>query len=183
MFNQINIKKIIDDHFKTIINPTLLICTLLFSSFFITFVTKPINKDLINVLITAYSIFVGLMFNLLLLVFDIIKNLKDCNSIYDDNGNKIQSRVDLLNLKKEFTKEIYKNISFAILMSISLVVLLMFYSLSPKFNFHQFISVDDLKNIIKFSLTWIVYFMSSLFLYTLYLILKRIHFLLIKETD
>lgn len=121
-----------------------------------------ISRDLVNVLITAFSVFAALLFNLLLLMFDIIRRSKA--------NPKTQA------IKLELLQEIYSNISYSIFVSVVAIVALLIPLLGI-----------DLPNI---SLTagysdrvasFVIYFLLGNFVLTLLMILKRVHVLLSSE--
>jgi hypothetical protein len=184
MLNRINISKIIKDHFLTLkSNKT---GKVLFSdififfgapflaSFFLVRFSVLLDKDIVNLLITIFSIFVGLLFNLLLLIFDISEKLS-----FNKNQNvktQYYSKVNNLESKREkFLKSIlhetYVNISFCILLSILDICILLLFFISKE-N-HIFVSVISL-----FS-----YFPLFVFILTLIMILKRVYILLSEQME
>jgi hypothetical protein len=114
-----------------------------------------VSENAICILVTSLSIFAALLFNLLLLTYDIIKR---------KNGG-IEEQ------KSRFLKEIYANISFAILNSLFAVIALLLLLFVQKDVFWQ-------KVIISSSA-----FLIALFLLTMLMILKRIYSLLGKEFE
>jgi hypothetical protein len=121
-----------------------------------------LSKDLVNVLVTALSVFAALLFNLLLLIFDIIR--------------KSKNEPDTQDIKLGLLKEIYANISYSIFVSIvSIMVLLV-----PLLNI-------DIPRIASISMhvdkvvSFIIYFLIGNFVLTLLMILKRVHVLLTEE--
>jgi hypothetical protein len=113
-----------------------------------------LDKDLVSILINVFAIFAGLLFNLLILMYDVIS--KQSGS----NGKEEKDKI-----KFKLLKEIYYNISFGIFLSLVIVVIL---SISMIFLLKSFNSV----------LSFIVFALSILFVLTLLMILKRIHNLL-----
>ena len=110
MLTKINITKIIINHFATLQNAnskkacfddylTFLLIPLLFTSILFYFKVY-VTETAINVIISTLSILVGLLFNVVVLIFDIIKR---------DSANKIKNVV---------LKQILSNIAFTILLSI-----------------------------------------------------------------
>lgn len=163
MLSKINIWRIITDHLATLKDadkgrPG-------FSDFFlflllpcggavvIVFVFhKLLSDNLINILITSLSIFVGLLLNLLVIIFDII--------------NKITERKTE-ELKKMFLREIYSNISFSILNSLITIGFLVVALIDqPEIKMAANVLAD----------TFLI-----LFGLTLLMILKRVHVLLSNE--
>lgn len=110
MFQKINISQIIKNHFATLQNDnsnkaefddylTFLIFPLIIASSLIYF-NIALNDTAINVIITTLAILVGLLFNVIVLIFDIIKR---------DATHKLKNVV---------LKQLLANISFTILLSI-----------------------------------------------------------------
>lgn len=134
-----------------------------------------IDNNIITVLATAISIFAGFLFNLLLIILDM---------------NKKQDGVKRLKHRIPFLKQIYKNISFNILVSISAVTMLILLSLFSCKSANQTILESDIiiPILIQFGqllslLTFIAYYLIFLFLLTLLMILKRIYILVGKEIE
>lgn len=122
-----------------------------------TYCFHEIGKDLTNVLITSLSVFAGLLFNLLLLIYDIVK--------------KANPGEPYGELKTRFLKEIYSNISFSILVAILTVILLLLLSLSISSRYFQT------------PIMYLIYFLVVNFILTLFMILRRVHILLSKEFE
>lgn len=181
MFNKISILNIIKDHINTLKNNRtgklsyldiilffLLPCVV---SSLLIYTGISLNDALANALITSLSIFSALLFNLLLLVYDISDkklNLPETN----DEFEKIQ-RSKIRNL----LQEIYINISFSILVSITTVTTLLIYFV--KISNCIFFSI----NICSFQwlLALVIYYLIIQFALNLIMILKRIYILLSKS--
>ncbi len=174
MLNRINILKIIKDHFGTLkslnqksnwINGKDFFLFLIFPiivASLLTYKGYNFQSELGN-LITAISIFGGFLFNLLAIIYSQIDNMKkDAETENDD-------------LKKKFVKEIHINISFCIVLSILIVLTLLLTTIDiPDFEFNWLIT----KIIIGLN-----YFLMTLFLLTLLMILNRVYILLKKESE
>lgn len=165
MIDKINFSKIVKDHISTLKDYNLnrysagdfilfFFVPLALSGVLVYF-NLALNNDIINVLVTSLSVFAALLFNLLLLIYDIIRKPENSNG---NNG-----------LKTEFLKQIYANISFCILISIITIILLII----------SFLNISQLKTVLNF----LIYFFVSLFILTLFMILKRVHILLSKEFE
>lgn len=115
MFKKINICKIITSHLDTLRN-----CNTGKLGFddFITFVLLPLiittlllflkvhlTESAITIIITTLSILVGLLFNVIVIIFDIVKR---------DASKKLKNRV---------LHELLTNISFSIILSILIIIL------------------------------------------------------------
>lgn len=107
-FVKINVLKIIDSHFDTLKNDnskktelddyfTFLILPAIVASVLVWFDIY-LNKDAVNMIITALSIFVGLLINVIVLIFDMVK--RDAK------------------LKNSILKQLLSNIAFTIVLSI-----------------------------------------------------------------
>jgi FtsH-binding integral membrane protein len=164
---KINILKIIQDHLDTLkdygdenysVEDIILffIFPFLASFILVTFVQLRLSDSLIGILVNVFSIFAGLLFNLLVLVYDIISKLARPN---DSSKKSDKFRINIL-------KQIYSNISFEILLSLFNVLLLSVSSLFVK---------THLRNAI-FSAA--VFYLVILFTLTFLMVLKRVHKLL-----
>ena len=156
------------DKFIFLIAPIILSCL-------IVFVLKVyINQEYLNIIITALSIFVGLLFALLTLVFDLIKKEK----------NEILKLPVKESHKFKLLQELFINISFSILLSILTILFSLLTQINPKgiipllkkIPYYQILKCLylDLSNIIAVTLIFI-------FLMTLLMILKR--FFIIFNTE
>lgn len=111
MFDKISIANIIKDHVRTLKNNktkkisyldiVLFFLLPLTISSFIVYVGMSLNDALVNALITSLSIFSALLFNLLLLVYDISEKNQACLKL------QIQSRINaelkLVSYSEKFT--------------------------------------------------------------------------------
>jgi hypothetical protein len=168
MFSKINIVKILKDHFKTLKNTNTNKISL--SDYFMFFILPLIfaliyyyfditmSDDLIKSLLTIFSVFVGLLFNLLILIYDIVNK--------NNHKNKNEPHTNMP-IRKKFLQEIFSNISFTIFMSIVIVILLLVTFTNNCF--------------IKSASSLLSVYLMFLFILTLLMILKRIHVLLSKE--
>ncbi|MBN1315169.1 MAG: hypothetical protein JXA42_06870 [Anaerolineales bacterium] len=110
-----------------------------------------LDNQAIDILVTSLSIFAALLFNLLLLIYDIVSR-----------GTNNQRP-----LVPKFLGEIYSNVSFSILLSVLAVILLMgaYFVLKIPTNLSF---IGKLIDVAVFSLI-------GQFLFVLLMILKRIH--------
>jgi len=164
MFSKIDVFDIIRDHCKTLSNyntkrilwgdvVSLFFIPLILAVIFF-YLNVVIIEGLRNLLVTSLSIFAALLFNLLLLIYDIVKK-----------GSSKDT------LKNDFLEEIYKNISFTILLSIITVIFLVFATLLPQNTIFSRI-IDSLSA-----------YLIIVFVLTLLMILKRVHILLTHEFE
>ena len=171
MFDKINIFDICRDHINTLRNfDTKKVSIGDLVLFFViplpigagaVWVHGSMKNTEVTVLVTAFSIFTALLFNLLLLTFDLISKT-------DGSSDDFMIRLKMLLLQQT-----YNNISFCILVAITAIGLLLIYLLDSRLGF----SIDQVEYVISFG----VYYLTTLFLLTLLMILKRVHILLSKE--
>lgn len=169
MFSKINISDIVRDHLKTLKNYQEVTYCL---SDFVLFFGVPlilavalclfgvyIDSDSANPLITIMSIFAALLFNLLILIVDILKKDKARHQ-----AGAMPSEAN------GFLRQVFSNISFCILIAIIDVVCLAITSFS-----------DKKSEIINAVGSFFSYYFISLFMLTLFMVLKRIHNMLVVE--
>ena len=113
-------------------------------------------------LIAIISIFGGFLFNLLAIIYSYIDKIKSPDASY---------------IKKRFANEINSNISFCILSSIFIVLLLLFYSVIQ--NKNQY----DILIWLSLFTEFVIYCLLGVFFLTLLMILSRVFVLLQKEGD
>jgi hypothetical protein len=181
MFDKISIANIIKDHISTLKNNktrktsyldiTLFFLIPLAISSFIVYVGMSLNDALVNALITSLSIFSALLFNLLLLVYDISEKKSGLPEATDPVENKRRIKT------RELLREIYINISFSILVSIITVATLLIYFLKTS-NCTLF-SINTCS--FQWLLALVIYYLTIQFALNLFMILKRIYVLLAKS--
>lgn len=174
IFEKINLTRIVSDHTKTLINQNKKQST--FDDYF-TFLIIPISisfilvyfgffldLNMVSLICTSLSIFVGLLLNIIVLLFDLVSK--------DQYPNKTQ-----------LLKEMLSNISFTIVLSVLCIL----------FSFPCLIDHDITTNMYgvfpycKAALIWIFhlfeYFLLAEFLMTLLMILKRMYALFADEIE
>lgn len=127
------------------------------------FLIVPSDKNILGVLITSLSIFAGLLFNLLVLVMQIIEKKK--------------GTTDFIKLQKET----YANIAYAILVALvaSAILLIPYFIESEPPPPGQKVEIAIWGRIF-----WaIVYFLLLNFAVTMAMILRRMHAILLKIMD
>jgi hypothetical protein len=155
----INVDLIIVKHFQTLIEDSSSFCFYLYfliipliTAIILIYLNKPMTDGSANTLITAFSIFTGLLLNVILIIFSIVDR-----------------RQERKNTDKWITFEhLYANTIYALLLS---TILLLFLIL--------LVVLNDWKNsflIIFFS--FIIYFCVVHFVMTLLMIFKRLFVLL-----
>jgi len=121
------------------------------------------SVNALNALLAAFSIFAGLLLNLLILV-------------YTFSTDSVQPNA-LAKLKTEFIRQLHDNISFSVLISVSVVVVALFAVMRVKAD--GTINSDR----IEIGLTAVLVYLTAHFILTLLMILKRIHALLSEKLD
>jgi len=172
MLSRINFLQIIRDHLRTLRNinssskmvsrPDLLlffILPLILSG--ILTIQKVELHSHISDFITAISILGGFLFNLLAIIYGLMDKLK-----LDSKDSDI---------KKIFVREIHTNISFNILLSLILILLLIVYSYQPN-NFSCFTMVD-------YTFSLILYSLLILFMLTMIMVFNRIYIIMKKDNE
>jgi len=161
LLNKINIWTIILNHIRTLKNSnsnkvafddvlTFFIIPIIGSSSLIYFKIF-LTESATNIIITTLSILVGLLFNVVVIVFDIIKR---------DNSKK---------LKNEILNQLLTNISYSIIISITIII----------FTLFTYISVY----LVKIIVTWFVYFLIGNYFLTVLMVLKRMYKLFVNELE
>lgn len=173
MFHRISILDIIKAHFRTLrsLNQSVGDKSIYWRDI-ITFFALPIilsyifyilklnlNSQVSN-LIAIISIFGGFLFNLLAIIYS-----------YIDKINVPTASI----IKKKFANEINANISFCILLSIFIVLLLLAYSFFPAS--HCGILLTYASQLVEY----LIYYLLILFFLTLLMVLSRVFTLLQKE--
>lgn len=177
MFKRINILSIVKDHFGTLTRfdskskkvywkdfvlfigfPAILGVWLAYNGFSI--------KPFIGNLIAAVAIFGGFLFNLLAIIYSQIDKIRDDANSANSANNE---------LKKIFVKEIHINISYSIVLSLLIIVLLIGCTMDlPKFQYDWLVK--------KIALGFL-YFLLGKFLLTLLMVLNRVYILLKKDSE
>jgi hypothetical protein len=142
-----------------------------------------LSNDYINVIITSLSIFVGLLLNLLLLIFDLAKKQKQKNAEYEE---KLEILPSIEKVKFLIAKELYVNILFAIVISIFAILACFVATLRPILIiafFKNLTCFNMIKEMYVFLSTAITITLSLEFLLTLLMILKRFFLIFNKEIN
>lgn len=172
MFRKIDVNLIIRDHIKTLVDYAtgklmpadiflFFILPLIIAVLIIWVLKFPVNESSANALITSLSVFSALLFNLLLLIYDIIRK--------EDEKTCRRSRRQAV--MREFLRQIYSNISFCIFVAVLCVIILLFaYFDTQSALYYQILSL-------------LVYYLVGVFLLTLLMVLRRVHVLLKKEIE
>lgn len=160
MAYKIDIRIIVKDHLKTLVNDAdgkpdwrdylfFLIIPLIIPAFLVYYDIR-IEKDFINSMISGLSIYVGLSLNLIMLLFEIVQ------------------KKDTSNFKKDVAKELTANLSFNVLLSI-LAIIFSVVTLFDKYHCLRLIS------------NYTTFFILVQMFFLLLLILKRMYYQLIDQ--
>lgn len=171
MTTKIDFTGILRDHFRTfhdhttgrvsLVDWTLFIVFPILVAAALTLSELKLNNELITAVITAASIFAGLLLNLLVLIYTIL--IKDRDNTFETMSEAQRSNW------RQLVCETFANVSFCILISIFLVALsLMFYL--------------NLRIIIIVIQPLLLFFCTSLILH-LFMVLKRVHKLISFEAS
>ncbi len=166
MFDKIDFRGIIRDHLATLqdnrtqtARPSdyiVFFCFPIIISVFLVILEVRFDEQMIGLLITSLSIFAALLFNLLLLVYDIVRR---------NSRSKLMGKA---------LHEIYSNISFSIMIClITVILLILTYLFLPFYNHWD--------STFQIALNTLLYWLLFVFILTLFMILKRIHILLNRE--
>lgn len=168
MLDKINVSKIVLDHVSTLTDYS---TGEYRAADFLLFFGMPVaiagllvyfygnlRPNLITIVATSLSIFAALLFNLLLLVYDAM--------------GKSEGLIGVANgLRRRFLREVFSNISFAILVAIGAIISVLTLVL---------VSGTALASYV---FSAVIYYLVTLFLLTLLMLLKRVHVLLHYEAD
>lgn len=179
---RINIYRIVKDHLKTLRSLNQSYNFINIGDFLLFFIIPSIisltltllNYNFINQLdnlIASISILGGFLFNLLAIIYSQIENIKtDVEKLGNNDKNKIEKEI-----KNKFINEIHSNISFAIVLSIFLILSLLSITIEiPEFKY---------KTLIENIFIFINYFLMQLFTLTLLMIINRIYILFKKTAE
>ena len=168
MFDKVNVSRIVIDHVATFRDYSKDRCRptdfLLFfgipaaNAGVLIYFYGNIRPSLIGIVATSLSIFAALLFNLLLLVYDAM-----------GKSGKLNGNTD--GLRRRFLREVFSNISFAILVAISAIVSVLA------------VVIVNACSAADYVFSVLVYYLVTLFLLTLLMLLKRVHILLRHESE
>lgn len=164
-------------HFKTVIND---VHGCLFVTYFIIipfsgailmiYFGKLLSDFSTNALITSFSIFTGLLLNIILILYAII-NRNDQKNNQNINQNEINETLLKQKLKEKLLNHLYANTIFALLLSTIILFILIFIVIKNNYNPTPFIIV----------ISFIVYFILIHFGITLLMIFRRLFILLFDD--
>lgn len=155
-------------------HPILLFVSLSCIAVILTYIIPCIQDKFISTLVASFSIFTALLFNLLLLLIDMIKGVK--------SDDRIESRKRNQKIKLKLLEKCMKIISASILFSIIEIVLLLLLSC----DYSKFIMFENrtiIYTIVRFFFHFFTYLFILLFINSLFSILEKIHLLISKEIE
>src|SRR5258706_7278329 len=180
IFEKIDIREIITDHFKTLLDENtgkgsvsdvlLFVLMPLIGSLLLVYFNFLLGENMINIIIASLSIFVGLLLNLLMLMIGMLDKCKETiKSIKAaKQGDPFFSYdLTLVEKREKLLKYTYQNISFAILISLLTIPVMILALLN--------------NDLIKIASNFTGDVFLFIFLLTLLMILRRVHVLLRTE--
>ena len=168
------------DKFIFIIIPSLIAACLVVIGLFI-------SIQYLSIILTCLSIFSGLLFGLLSLVLSLINNTKTTyNTLIKipEPDSVIQKEILDTEIKYRISKELFINIGFAIFLSLVAIVFTLLTRLKPESLIQIFKNngcYPLLKDIFIISTNFISYFIISVFILTILMVLKRFYLLFDNE--
>jgi FtsH-binding integral membrane protein len=120
-----------------------------------------LTNSSIGTLETAISVFAALLFNLLVLIYEVGRREQSV----EERSSGDQSKAEV---RREFLQQVHYNVAFAILVSLVLIVVLL-----------PGVLVESKASLVFSSVCF--YYLGTVFLLTLLMVLKRMHILLKDE--
>lgn len=167
MFALINVSCIFKKHFDTLkqdakFNFILLIFVLIPTvlSLLLIWINKLLTETTVNTLITAFSIFTGLLLNVIFIIFDI--------------AGKLVKDTSYPQKKKLLIEHLYANSLYALLISTIVLIILILATI---------IEIWKGSNLVLIIFSLVVYFSVGHFLMTLIMIIKRLFILLFTQLE
>lgn len=175
MFHKVNLTIICRHHLRTLINTGeervsrsqvfLFFVAPIIASALILYFFSTLDDRFIEILITAMSILTGLLFNLIVLLYDIINKTNDDFQKLELLGNKLDAGKKKIRI--DFLRHIFSNISFGILLALVSIPFLVVGLSHNKY--------------LKLSADFVALSLLLMFFLLMMMILKRVHILLAKE--
>lgn len=129
------------------------------------------DQDYVNITLTCLSIFAGLLFGLLTMVFGLLQEQQQLSlsTLTPEKKRVIIAKYDL-------TKHLFINIGFSIVLSVLALIAVLFTQFKPLNVMHlinSWMYYDSLKNIYLYLINGISFFLIIEFLLTLMMIIRR----------
>jgi lysylphosphatidylglycerol synthetase-like protein (DUF2156 family) len=151
------------------------------------FVGLKFNKDYVNITLTCLSIFAGLLFGLLTLVFSLIQ--ENQKSVLENSNEDLVINIEIkkkLSAKIDLTKHLFINIAFSIVLTVFALVFVLLTQFYPT-NLIEVIKSWALyvtfKNIYLYITNWVSIFLIIEFVLTLLMIIRRFTMIFINQTE
>lgn len=169
---KINVIEIVTQHFGTLRNAAKNKCSVTDIAFFygipaivavfLLYLGYHLNDNIIGVLLAAFSILTGFLFNLLVFLVNMVeKTYEVSQGKYDSN------KLSKHEVKKVLLKETYYNISYCVLMGLVLTAVLVVGLVECRW--------------VNVPMSFLVYYIITHFMLTLLMVLKRFNSLLSNE--
>lgn len=184
MTSKIDVRQIVLDHFRTLrrhgkkraapgdvtlfyILPLVVVLALVLG------LGLRVSESLANALFTGVAIFAGLLFNVQLLVYDNIRHIRFTE-------DELPAVTDLR--RKRF-KELYSNVSYAILVCLLIMVLVLLFNFTFEGGWLKGVRhrLEGWLDPITVGVQFLVLAVAAHFVLTMFMVLKRVHLLLSKE--
>ena len=146
----------------------------LLSSLLIVYYGFLLTESNANIFLTAFSIFAALLFNMLFLLFDIVKKTVEQNSSSENLTETKKTKVKLL-------KETFTNISFTVLLSVTIVIILLLFIIFIKHIDLTLLTIFGIKIILRHIMSFMTISLIIMFMMSFLMVLKRVDILLSKE--
>lgn len=173
MFDKIDVRRILRDHLATLrdertgkrsLPDILLFFILPVAAAVLVPYSRSLKPDTIGILLTSLSVFAALLFNFLLLVYDVTQRQRtQAVQAQSDLERELQAR------KLGILRETYDNVSFCILVSVLGVVALLASLMAKE------------QSVVARVLSGVSCYLVCVFLLTLFMVLKRVHILVSVE--
>lgn len=172
------IKNVFFDYYKehTHKEKILLFTITIIISFILTFLFPSFSSDFVSSLIAAYSIFIGFLFNLVIMLANMAKDI-------NVEINEPRSRTNLKNLKLDVIERGLKIISASILIAVINIIFMLIHVLDWVFIELFFEKYFLIFKIFNCCFIFLSYFFLVLFLDSLCKILKITYILLQKDVE
>lgn len=147
-----------------------------------------ISDEYLSIIFSCLSIFAGLLFGLLSLIFQLTTDSKSkLNNLKNQREEStIDNRYNKEELRYRISKELFINVGFAIMLAILAIVSTMLTRIKPPYLIKKLTQREIYQNLkpLYLSITnFLAYFIISLFLLTILMVLKRFYLLFINEVS
>ncbi len=180
VFELVNVSKVIRKHYSSLREDSktiwiiflFFIIPLLVPTYLLIIEYRPLMEASVSALITAFSLFSGLLLSMVVFLFNIVVKAKD---ELDIANKKSKSRI--------LVEHLYANTLYSILIAVFTLALLVFSSVVGIWNVSLAINLIFVQIKILDFVSALVYFVISHFLMILLMIIKRLFVLLTKQLE